>query len=121
MQNTTDNREIGRKGEDLACIFLNEKGFEIIKRNYRFQRDGEIDIVVKKDNLIVFVEVKSRNTPDYGGALYSISNRKKRTLRKIASHFLSAHPQYHSKNFIYRFDLISIFNGKIEWIDDIIR
>ncbi|MDY6968666.1 MAG: YraN family protein [Spirochaetota bacterium] len=121
MKNSTDNREVGRKGEDIACDFLKEKDFEIIKRNYRFQRAGEIDIIVKKDNLIVFVEVKNRKTSDYGGALYSISNRKKRTLRKIAYHFLSAHPQYHSKDFLYRFDLISIFNGKIEWIDDIIR
>ena len=121
MEKDKCNIEIGRKGEELACTFLESNGFEILYRNYRYQRVGEIDIIAQKSDLIVFVEVKSRNYPSYGGALYSISNRKKATFKKIASQFLASHTNLYSKDNIYRFDMISIVDGKIEWIEDMFR
>lgn len=57
----------------------------------------------------------------YGGALYSINERKKKTIKKIASQFLVTNPSLYSENFNYRFDLISIFENKIEWLEDIFR
>ena len=113
--------ELGRDGEALACKFIEKNGFNIIKKNYRYQRTGEIDIIAKKDNLIVFIEVKCRNSPYYGGARYSITKRKKVTLKKIASQFLTTHPNFYLQDYTYRFDLISILDGKIEWIEDIVR
>jgi len=118
---TLKRNQTGREGEDLACVFLEEKGFEIIKRNYRYKRLGEIDVIIRKGNLIIFIEVKSRNSSIYGGALYSINKRKKRIIKKIALEFLTSHPDLYSKDYIYRFDLISILDGKIEWVEDIIR
>lgn len=53
-----NTRSIGKKGEDIACEFLLEKGYNIISRNY-MKRCGEIDIICTKDNIVCFIEVKS--------------------------------------------------------------
>ncbi len=111
----------GKKGEDLAAEFLTAEGFFIIERNFRFGKYGEIDIIAIKDKLLIFVEVKSRGSSVYGGALYSINRRKKNIYRLVAGHFLRINRQYLSKDFLFRFDLISLENGRVEWVDDIIR
>jgi putative endonuclease len=55
----------GNKGEDLAADFLREKGFQIVVRNYRYKH-SEIDLIVKQENLLVFVEVKTRSSSSFG-------------------------------------------------------
>ena len=114
-------KSFGDSGEQKAALFLTNEGFEIVIKNYRFHRSGEIDIIAKKENLLVFAEVKSRKTKAFGGALYSISKNKQRTLRFIANQFLNENPEYSTKQITCRFDLISIENDKIEWVQDIIR
>jgi len=52
------NKEIGQKGEEIACYYLEQRGYEILKRNY-YDRVGEIDIIAYKEYVIHFVEVKS--------------------------------------------------------------
>jgi putative endonuclease len=118
---STYKNEFGRRGEELAFSFLLDKGFDILQKNYRYKKMGEIDLIARKDNLIIFVEVKSRKTDRYGGALYSINNRKKNTLKKIATQFLIENPLFYTKDLTCRFDLISIDNEKIDWIEDIAR
>lgn len=115
------NKNLGKKGEERAAAFLKERGFEIVERNFRYRKIGEIDIIARRDNLLIFVEVKSRNTPSFGGPLYSITRKKKSTLKTIASQFLILNPEYSLKDIICRFDMISIINGRIEWIEDIFR
>ena len=114
-------KELGNEGEGIAASFFCSNGFEIITRNYRFGKIGEIDIIVKKGSLIVFAEVKSRNSGAFGGAYYSITEKKKHTLKKVARQFLHANPAFLSKDFTYRFDMIAVDKGKAEWIEDIIR
>ena len=58
MDNRTEKRKLGDIGENIACDFLEKRGFEIIERNY-LRKWGEIDIVTRKSNLIHFIEVKS--------------------------------------------------------------
>jgi len=58
---TSKNQKIGKLGEDIACLYLERKGFSIEERNYT-KKWGEIDIIAKKDNKIYFVEVKSVST-----------------------------------------------------------
>ena len=115
----TNKKNLGRIGEELAASFLKKNGFEIIRRNFRYKKIGEIDIILKRDDLIVFVEVKSRNSSCFGGPLYSINKRKIKTLRIVANQFLILNTEYLS--FRCRFDMISVQNGKIEWIEDIFR
>jgi len=71
-----NNREFGNAGEDLACKYLEEKGYEILERNKHFGRDCEIDIVAKIKDTIVFVEVKTRRTTAYGTPFESITRAK---------------------------------------------
>ena len=119
--NTSNKKKVGNRGEDIASLYLKKNGFIIIKRNYRFGKIGEIDIIIRKGDIIVFVEVKSRNSEHYGGVYYSITQRKKQTIKKVASQFLHTHPELHSKKITYRYDMIAIDNDKIEWIQDIFR
>ena len=112
----------GRLGEDLACEHLINNNFSIVYRNFRFKTFGEIDIIAERKNLIIFCEVKKRNTTQYGGPLYSISKKKIQTLKKTAQYFIINNPSYNDKKFTYRFDLLAINQDKeIEWIEDIIR
>jgi putative endonuclease len=114
-------KKLGNIGEDIAESFFRSKGFEIIKRNYRFGKIGEIDIIVRKSSLIIFAEVKNRNTGEFGGAYYSITERKKQTLKKVAGHFLHTHSYLFLKDITYRYDMIAVDRGKVEWIEDIFR
>lgn len=69
------HNETGKKGEDLAAKFLEEKGFEIIEKNYRWKR-YEIDIIVKKEPFLVFVEVKTKTNTSYGFPEDDVTPRK---------------------------------------------
>jgi putative endonuclease len=113
--------DFGKRGEKLAVDFLVDKGFTIVEMNFRFGRSGEIDIIAKRDNLLIFVEVKRRSMNSFGGPLYSISGRKKKTLKATASNFLTLNPEYSKLHIICRYDMIYIMDNKIEWLDDIFR
>ena len=61
----SDKIKKGKEGEDMAVRFLKEKGYEIVRRNYRYKQ-SEIDLIVKKENWLIFVEVKLRSSDAYG-------------------------------------------------------
>lgn len=70
------NKEVGSMGEKIACDYLTHKGFEIIERNVRFSRYCEIDIIAKKKDTLVFVEVKTRKTDFLGSPFEAITKKK---------------------------------------------
>jgi putative endonuclease len=115
------NQETGRIGEDIAEDFLRNQGYSIRERNYRYKRYGEIDLIVAKDSLLVFVEVKRRMTKLFGGPLYAVSSQKKNNIRKIASQYLSTYDFSSHNNITCRFDLIAITGQSVEWIQDMFR
>jgi putative endonuclease len=80
-------KELGDRGEDIAADLLRNKNFEIIERNYRFGH-GEIDIVAKDKNVLVFVEVKTRKNLEFGPPELAITKNKQRQIRKIAEAYL---------------------------------
>jgi putative endonuclease len=82
-----NKRDIGKEGEDIAAKYLKEKGFEIIERNYHYSH-GEIDIVAKDKNHLVFIEVKSRINLDYGEPEYAINPKKIKQIKKMAELYL---------------------------------
>ena len=97
------NKEIGQNGEERATQYLLEKGYEIIERNYK-TKSGEIDIIAKKAETVVFVEVKTlpQATPDM---LSSVLNQQKlKRILKTSKRFLLNHRQY--SNSYIRYDVI---------------
>ncbi|MEA3485611.1 MAG: YraN family protein [Candidatus Aerophobetes bacterium] len=107
-------RELGKIGENTAVKFLKRKRYEIIERNYRCPL-GEIDIVARDKKTLVFVEVKTRSSTNFGLPEEAISYRKKQHLSRIASFYLI---YYKIKEADCRFDVVSILMDKDE-IEDI--
>jgi putative endonuclease len=79
--------ERGRAGEDAAVALLEAHGYRIVARNVRLP-GGEIDVIARDGDIVVFVEVKARATAAYGGAVAAVGTRKRATLRAIAADWL---------------------------------
>lgn len=108
----------GNKGEELAVKFLRQKGYLIVERNFK-TKFGEIDIIAKDNNTIVFVEVKTRTNDYFGYPFEAVDERKRVKLKNLALIFMKKY----NKEFPIRFDIVSILfmsNGdkKIEHIED---
>ncbi len=101
------NKNTGNKGEDLTTNWLIEKGFEIIARNYRFKH-SEVDIIASKNNILHFVEVKTRTNAAFGLPEESIDEKKMNALKKAASAFIEENEQW--KNI--QFDVMAITLSK---------
>lgn len=97
------NKTLGNAGEDLACRFLQKNGYEILERNKRYSRFCEIDIIAKFKSTIVFVEVKTRSTDEYGVPFEAITKSKYENIYKGVQHYLSE-----NKVKDYRIDVIGI-------------
>jgi putative endonuclease len=83
------NKQTGKAGEDTAIKILEEKGYEIIEKNYRIGKQGEIDIIAEDpDGYLVFAEVKFRGTPIYGEPEYAITKNKQNQIKRLAMSYL---------------------------------
>ena len=100
---STHNQNIGQKGENIAARFLISKGHQIILKNFRIWHD-EIDIIAKKDDVLIFVEVKTRTTA-FGSAEEAVYGFKQRKLMRAVQKYLSGHGLDNAK---FRIDLIVI-------------
>ncbi|MEK9133215.1 MAG: YraN family protein [Patescibacteria group bacterium] len=97
-------RRSGSIGEELACKYLASHGFKIIKKNFTIS-GGEVDIIAKKADLLVFIEVKTRTNESFGNADESINFAKKRSLKRTVAKYLA---KFTSGDVDYRVDLIEI-------------
>jgi putative endonuclease len=115
----TDKIKKGNKGEKLAAEFLQKKGFEVVARNYRFRR-AEIDLIVRRDNWIIFVEVKTRSSSSYGEPEEFVDDHKTRNVFDAAEEYIYS-TDWHGH---IRFDIISVKLGheiEIEHFEDAIN
>ena len=87
--NTTKSKKIGNLGEQISLNFLLNKGFKLIERNWEKHKIGEIDIIVKKDGILYFVEVKTTaiSNPNYS-PLEHLDDRKLKKFQRIVNHYL---------------------------------
>lgn len=99
-----NKRELGKYGEDKAVEYLEKKGYEILARNFR-SAQGEIDIIARDQQYIVFIEVKLRKSLAYGYPQAAVDYRKQAKIRQIAEYFLLKNDL---KAEFIRFDVISI-------------
>ena len=95
---------LGKTGEDLACAEFERRGYEIIARRYR-QRSGEIDIIAKDGPTWVFVEVKARDSHEFGEAAEAVTPSKQRRIARLARDYVTRH---RLANCPCRFDVVSI-------------
>ncbi len=98
-----DRQTIGKLGENRALEFLEQQGFHLVTRNYRHGR-GEIDLVLSKEDLLVFVEVKTRTSRRFGFPEEHLSWQQISKIQATAEAFLVAHRW--TKNI--RFDVMAV-------------
>ncbi|MEE9345514.1 MAG: YraN family protein [Methylococcales bacterium] len=110
----------GNSAEQLACSFLQQQGYSLVTRNYR-TRQGEIDLIVENETMLLIVEVRYRSNPDYGLAAESIDARKQARIIRCAEQYLAQNPP--SKQ--VRLDVITVTPADpvptIHWIEDAFR
>ena len=116
-------RQRGRAAEDLAAAYLKSRGLELIARNVRCKA-GELDLVCLEGALLVIVEVRQRTRDDYGGALASVTCRKKSKIIRAARFMLQSSPALRRRR--VRFDVIGLQGAphreaQIIWIKDAFR
>jgi putative endonuclease len=111
------NKITGQCGEDFAVTFLKNNGYKILKRNYR-NKIGEIDIIAKTNDELVFVEVKTRGSDMFGTPAEAVTYHKKKKIVNTAKYYLLKNPT----DMNIRFDIIEvygIFDGALFKCDNI--
>jgi len=102
MQHT--QRQFGQKSEIIAARYLKQLGYKIITQNYRTKL-GEIDIIAKEKDTIVFVEVKARRSRRFGNPKWAVTPKKMKKISMVALCYLKANQQMSAKA---RFDVVAV-------------
>lgn len=107
-----NKRAIGNSYEQMAGAYLEKQGYQIITYNY-YCRQGEIDIIAKDGEYIVFCEVKYRRTNKNGNPLEAVNRKKQQVISKCAMFYLTTHGLIDHP---CRFDVIGILDEKIQLV-----
>ncbi len=111
-------RRLGQVGERLAALHYAQAGFEVVDTNWRC-RYGELDLVARKDSLVVFVEVKNRSSVAYGHPLEAVTPLKQRRLRRLAALWFEDHRRHEELTHLQaRFDVVAVLAGRLEVVTD---
>ena len=97
------HNELGKKGEQLAVDFLLIKGYDIIERNYRFDK-AEVDIIAKQKDVLAIIEVKTRSTADFGNPQDFVKPKQIQRLVKAVDEYVTVN----DLEVEVRFDIIAI-------------
>lgn len=98
-------KEKAQEGEERACKHVASLGYRIVKRNFRYGKIGEIDIVAYDDDTLVFIEVKTRSDYSFGSPEASVDARKQAQLKKVARMYYYVNSL---DNVVCRFDVIAV-------------
>jgi putative endonuclease len=104
---------VGRHGEQLAARHLEAAGLQILERNWRC-RDGELDIVARDGQVLVFAEVKTRSSLAFGTPAEAVDRAKSARIRHLALRWIMAQRDVHGPHFWseVRFDVVSVVRGR---------
>ncbi len=109
-----DRFKFGRRSESEAARFLKQKGYKILRRNYR-NRLGEIDLIALDKDTLVFVEVKARRSDEFGGPKNAVTRHKQKKIARVALFYLKECGQGERKA---RFDVVAIsHNDRVQRIE----
>ena len=103
-----NKREIGTLGEDIPCENLLKNKYEILNRNF-YTKFGEIDIVARKKDELVFIEVKAKSNNNYGYPSESVNALKRKRIISSAKYYLLKN---NISNLQCRFDIIEVYLNK---------
>ena len=106
-----NTRTVGTKYEQCAAKFLESKGYEILEKNFRC-RFGEIDLIAKDKEYLVFVEVKYRSTMQKGMPQEAVNMKKQRVISKVAMYYCMKHNCFDV--IPSRFDVVAVLDESIE-------
>lgn len=107
----------GARAEQLAAGVLERDGYQVLEQRFRFHRH-DIDLVARRANVVVFVEVKSRASSRYGTASESITARKQRELARAAGAWLQ---KFGRPRDVCRFDVVTVEGARVSWIQSAFR
>lgn len=106
MENIDNKVKLGFYGQEKAEKFLREKGMSLLKANFR-ATSGEIDLIMRDGEYIVFIEVKYRKSLKYGLPREAVGRRKQQTVKRTALHYIARHGL---KEQDFRFDVLEILD-----------
>lgn len=109
----TSKMQTGSDGEGVAAEYLLKKGYQVVERNYKY-RHLEVDLIVRKENWLVFVEVKTRSKSDFGFPEEFVDSKKKSNVLRLANHYIY---NINWKGNV-RFDIISVLQGTVTHFED---
>ncbi len=121
MRNTSSQfykKLLGGKGELIIENYLTKRGYTVLEKNYT-TKVGEADLIAISGKLLVFIEVKTRNSFEFGQPAEAVGLTKRRRYEKLAQYYLLVHPEYREK--FIRFDVAEVFglNGeRINYIEN---
>ncbi|WP_142784382.1 YraN family protein [Changchengzhania lutea] len=111
------HNELGKKGEQLAVDFLLKHDYDIVERNYRFQK-AEVDIIAQQKDILAIIEVKTRSTTDFGNPQDFVKTKQIQRLVKAVDEYITMN----SLDVEVRFDIIAIVkvgrNFEIEHLEN---
>jgi putative endonuclease len=108
-----EHNELGKKGEELAVEFLEQEGYEILERNWTYQK-AEIDIIAQKESILAVIEVKTRSSLDFGSPQDFVKQKKIQLLVKAVNAYINYREKDFDSDLNIRFDIIAIHkNGEI--------
>lgn len=108
-----ERRRLGFFGERKAVRFLKKSGYKILARNYRCPC-GEVDIIARRDDVLAFIEVKTRSDLSFGQPNEAVNAQRQRRYVRSAKYYFSGR----TPDCVVRFDVIEVFKGKINHIEN---
>jgi putative endonuclease len=105
LRSNAEHLQLGARGEKLAAQYLRRQGFKILYRNFRGRTGGEIDLVCRDRDTLVFVEVKTRTREDFGRPLEAVNTQKERRISMGALAWLRL---LGNPDIFFRFDVVEV-------------
>src|SRR3954468_18759923 len=96
---------LGKRGENLACQFLKKNGYKILYRNFKGRTGGEIDVICRDRDTLVFVEVKTRTREDFGRPIEAVNREKQNSIARGALAWLRL---LDDPDILFRFDVVEV-------------
>ena len=110
---TAGRQRLGRWGENKAAAWYESRGWEILDRNWR-GTGGEIDLILRRGDVVVFCEVKTRTGNAFGHPAEAVDARKQQRIHGLAAEWLRRYPRHAAS---LRFDVACVQNGRLEVLE----